>query len=86
MTDQKDYIKFYITQLRLDKIIYAVEAVAANLACILLVVFSNFFFEDPWRSLVSGAFLLIGPVLTVYVGYANFRRLQKIKKLNSHLV
>ncbi|HJZ04997.1 hypothetical protein A2634_01730 [Candidatus Amesbacteria bacterium RIFCSPHIGHO2_01_FULL_48_32] len=69
--------------LRLDKIIYAVEACAINLACLLMVLFVNLFFSPPWHRLLITILLILGPAYTLYMGITNFFRLKRIKQLES---
>lgn len=71
-------IKFQISQLRLDKIIYGVEAVAINLFCILLFfMFGNYSEQFPIISFIP----LIGIFYTLYALIGNLFRLIKLKKL-----
>jgi hypothetical protein len=83
-------LEFQISQLRQDKIIYAVEAAAINITCL---VFSSF------SSLIINILPAMGNVLfylniaifayaigyTLYALFGNLSRLNKIKKLESKL-
>ena len=80
---EKENLRFQIDQLRKDKIIYAVEACAFNLAALMIISSFYEFFPVPnglYRTVSIVAFLFsIG--YTIYVGLGNYRRLQKIKEL-----
>lgn len=82
----KDQICFKIDQLRKDKIIYGVEAIAVNSCCLFAFIFINFnYFSDQVRILGSNLLLIIAVVYTIFMGVGNFLRLQKIKKLEKIL-
>ncbi len=81
MTDKQ----FIINQLRLDKIIYAVEATAVGVACLVGLILSSIFF----KGVVQAAVIVIlgfTCFLTVFaMGLGNWRRLRKIKQLEKQL-
>lgn len=67
-------IQFQINQLRQDKIIYAVEAIAINLACFLaFLVFQSYIV------------LFIGISYTIFMLWTNLQRLRKILRLEKQL-
>lgn len=78
-------LKFTIDQLRKDKIIYAVEACATNLVCILVFIFSNTYFSGLFKNIVNYGMLIIGVGYTLFMGVGNALRLSKIKKLEKEL-
>ncbi len=81
----QDKLKFTIDQLRKDKIIYGVEAVATAATGILVLLFSNTYFPSGLKNLVNIIVLIIGIGYTLYMGIGNFNRLQKIKELERQL-
>lgn len=82
---KREEIKFVIDQLRKDKIIYATEACATVLVCILGYMFANMYFNTPLNNWISALLLFIGVGYTIFMGVGNFIRLQKIKKLEKEL-
>ncbi len=82
----KGDIKFKIDQLRKDKIIYGVEAVATNLAIFLFIFLLWLLSPDYFvsRILVTLS-VVIGVGYTVFMGIGNFFRLRKIKELEKKL-
>jgi hypothetical protein len=82
---KQEEIKFRIEQLRKDKIIYAVEATATNLACILGLFFTQSYITDSTKSYLSVLIVIIGIGYTVYMGIGNSLRLKRIKKLEKRL-
>lgn len=83
MYDKED-LKYKIDQLRQDKIIYGVEAVATNLAVMLGIYFATYF-KSQYTSFLVLVSVLIGVGYTVFMGITNFNRLQKIKELEKKL-
>lgn len=83
----KTDIKFQIDQLRKDKIIYGVEAIAVNLACILIIIFvSTQSRLAPAMILAITRWVIIGGVAyTIYMGVTNYFRLRKIRQLEGQL-
>ncbi len=81
----KDALKFTIDQLRKDKIIYATEACATVLACILGFLFNSFYFDSPMKDWINVLLLFIGVGYTLFMGIGNFFRLKRIKKLEKEL-
>jgi hypothetical protein len=83
-------LEFQISQLRQDKIIYAVEAVAINITCL---VVSSLFGLVVSLSIVPEAYLFYGNIAifvigigyTIYMLLGNLARLKKIKQLESEL-
>lgn len=72
-------------QLRLDKIIYASEAVATNLACLLVFMLGDKYFVGATRDgLMLGA-VSIGVGYTIYMGIGNGIRLFRIRKMEKDL-
>ncbi len=82
----KENLKFEIDQLRKDKIIYATEACATILVCILGFMFSNLYFQNGFKDLVNVLLLSVGVGYTIFMGVGNFYRLQKIIKLQNQLM
>ncbi len=82
--DSKEDLKFKIDQLRQDKIIYGVEAVATNLAVMLGIYFATYF-KSQYTSFLVFISVLIGVGYTLFMGITNFNRLQKIKELEKKL-
>ena len=81
----KEDLKFEIDQLRKDKIIYATEATATVLVCLLIFMFSNEYFPRGLKDTVNMLVLVIGGGYSLFMGVGNFLRLQKIKKLQKQL-
>ena len=74
--------QFQISQLRQDKIIYALEAVAFNTASILAIIIIMYLrLPQIYILIVAGYSLLY----TLYMGLTNLDRLKKIKKLEKSL-
>lgn len=82
---KQEDLKFNIDQLRKDKIIYAVEACATSLVCILGFIFANAYFENPMKTILSILFLLTGIGYSIFMGIGNSFRLKKIKELEKKL-
>lgn len=78
---KNEELKFQISQLRLDKIIYAVESVAVNTVCIFVYIFSKENFIGPLSSLCQNIAIVLSMGYTLFMGITNFNRLQKINKL-----
>ncbi|MFZ2153575.1 MAG: hypothetical protein WAV41_06020 [Microgenomates group bacterium] len=81
--------EFQINQLRLDKIIYAVEAVAINITCFsVTILVGNFLGEksfDAGYNLITPAILSIGIIFTLYALIGNLLRLRKIRQLEKSI-
>ncbi len=77
--------KFIIDQLRKDKLIYGIEAIAMNAACVLALVIINMFFEGAARTFFFVITCLIGIGYTLYMGMGNFYRLKKIQEIEKEL-
>lgn len=82
--DQEE-MKFRIDQLRKDKIIYATEATATALTCILGLLFVHIYFEDLIKLAISIFVLLIGVGYTLFMGISNYFRLRRIQELEKKL-
>lgn len=80
-TNEEEKIKFQIDQRRKDKIIYAVEASATSLVCIIGYSFSNQYFVGSVKDFINILLLLIAVGYTLFMGIGNFKRLKKIKEL-----
>ena len=81
-----DKIHFQIDQLRKDKIIYGIEAIAVNSCCLFAFIFINFnYFFEKVRIMGSNLLLIIAVVYTIFMGVGNFIRLRKIKKIEKKL-
>lgn len=79
-------LKFKIDQLRKDKIIYGVEAVATNLAILLILIMLGFLaLYTLFAKIVIISSVTVGVGYTIYMGIGNFYRLKKIKELEKKL-
>ncbi|MCA9390494.1 hypothetical protein KC571_03760 [candidate division WWE3 bacterium] len=80
-----EHTKYLIDQIRKDKIIYACEACAINLACILI-----FLFSATQETSIARDIMMFGSVImmlgyTSYMGFGNLKRLKRIQQLESTL-
>lgn len=82
MKPNNENIKFTISQLRQDKIIMAVEAVAVNTACLLGSFLAGYF---PVPPVIPIVIIVIGIIYTLYALIGNLFRLNKIKTLEKQL-
>ncbi len=82
MTDKQ----FVIQQLRIDKIIYAVEATAIAVSCLVGVVLASVFFRGVAQASIVMLLGFICFAYTLYMGLGNLRRLRKIKQLERSLI
>jgi len=82
---KREELKFKIDQLRKDKIIYATEATATALVCMLGFLFVNMYLENPIKYGISLFVLLVGVGYTLFMGIGNAIRLSKIKELEKKL-
>lgn len=82
----KEDIKFQIDQLRKDKIIYATEATATNVICLLVYLFVRSELSGQASSIVAIGAIVIAVGYTIYMGVGNFKRLQKINSLEKKLL
>ncbi len=82
---QKEDLKFEIDQLRKDKIIYALEAIATIVAAFLFMMTASFYFPeaDPRYSFAGST--LIGLGYWLFTVYGNTKRFMRIKKLEKLL-
>lgn len=78
----KKSFEFQVSQLRQDKIILAVEAVAVNTLCFLLFTFSTYLPVPIWVPIGIVAFALL---FTLFALIGNLFRLKKIKKLEKFI-
>lgn len=76
----KEDLKFQIDQLRKDKIIYATEATATNVICLLVYLFSQTLPTSQGHVVGIGA-IVLAVAYTGYMGVGNFMRLRKVKEL-----
>lgn len=77
--------KRIIDQLRKDKIIYALEACAVTLLCVLIFLFSGRYFHAATQRIVDIFVLIAGVGYTLFMGIGNFLRLRKIKQLEKQV-
>lgn len=81
----KSEIQFTIDQLRKDKIIYAVESIATSLIGILyfetIPILPTLLQSPVVKSLV----VIFCVTYWIYMGFGNFKRLSKIRKLEKQL-
>jgi len=82
---KQEELKFKIDQLRKDKIIYATEATATAVVCILGFLFANMYLENPIKYGVNLFVLFVGVGYTLFMGIGNAIRLSKIKDLEKKL-
>ncbi len=82
---KNDEIKFTIDQLRKDKIIYATEATATAVACILGLLFTNRYINNSVGFILNVLILIVGVGYTLFMGIGNANRLNKIKQLEKKL-
>jgi len=76
-----DTIRFTVDQLRQDKIIYAVEAGATSVVCLLGFFFSNQYFHGTLKDTVNTLLLVIAGGYTIYMAIGNTYRWLKILRL-----
>lgn len=84
-TQEQTQLQFRISQLRQDKIIYAVESCAISIVCLFGFLFSNQYFAEAFKSVVNVLLLVIAVGYLLYMGIGNFRRLQEVQKLEKKL-
>jgi hypothetical protein len=72
-------------QLRLDKVIYACEAAAINLACILVFILGDRYFVGVSRDLLMLVPVVFGVSYTLFMGIGNGIRLWKINRLEKDI-
>jgi len=72
-------------QLRLDKIIYASEASAINLACMLVFMLGDRYFVGVSRDLLMLGSVLFGVLSTLFMGIGNGIRLWRVKRLEKDI-
>ena len=82
--------KFQINQLRQDKIIYAIEAVAVNVTCLiaylLIGLLSNILPNLGFYLFYASVIILaIGMLYTFYALFGNLSRLKRIRRLETDL-
>lgn len=85
MKQHNEELHFRIDQLRKDKIIFGVEAAAANLICLFGFLFSNQYFVQPIKDFINLTLLLMSVSYMIYVIIGNTNRLKEIKKLEREL-
>lgn len=73
-----DAIRFTVDQLRQDKIIYAAEAGATSVVCLLGLFFSNQYFHGTLKDTVNTLLLVIAVGYTVYMAIGNTYRWLRI--------
>lgn len=76
-----DNTEFKLSQLRMDKIIYAVEACTVVLLSIFGYLFSNQYFSGTIQHLVNFVLIFLAVAYTIFMGIGNFVRLREVKKL-----
>ncbi len=81
----QDKLKFTIDQLRKDKIIYATESCATSATAVLGLLFSNQYLQSPLKDFVNTLILVIAVGYVAYMGFGNYKRLQKIQDLERQL-
>jgi len=78
MENKEKNLEFKISQLRQDKIIYAVEACAINLICLFMFFFSNQYFSGTFKNVINIISLIIALVYMLYMIVGNIFRFKKI--------
>ena len=83
-------LEFHISQLRQDKIIYAVEAMAVSIACLVVSSLSSLiaslgFIQTIYLFYGNIAIFVLSIGYTLYMLVSNLNRLKTIKKLESEL-
>jgi hypothetical protein len=83
-------LEFQISQLRQDKLIYAAEAVAINITCLVIsslfgLVVNLGIIPEMYLFYANIVFFVLGIAYTTYVLISNISRLKKIKALESEL-
>lgn len=73
--------KTKLTHLRQDKIIYAVEACAISLLCLLAFFVSDRFYSGATLDYISILLLAIAAGYSAYMGIGNFGRLKRIQEI-----
>ncbi len=81
----QDDLRFQIDQVRKDKIIYAVEATATVMTCVLCMLFAYLYMDRTTGMSVSILALIVGIGYMVYMGVGNYRRLKKVQELERQL-
>lgn len=71
--------------LRQDKIIYATEAGAINLLCILIYLVSKDVFSEETHIIVAWILVASASAYMVYMGWGNYRRLREIQSIEGKL-
>jgi len=84
LKNSREDLRFQIDQLRKDKIIYAVEAIAVNTLCFVSIFIGGSLIKGDMTIYLSLlATISIG--YTLFMGIGNALRLRKVKKLESLL-
>lgn len=81
----KEELKFQIDQLRKDKIIYATEATAVAMVCVLGYLFVNDFIEGIYKYWGSVYMLVVATGYSIFMGIGNALRLKRINELEKKL-
>lgn len=82
---KQEELRFKVDQLRKDKIIYATEATATAIVCLLGFLFANMFLEDPIKYIVSILVLFVGVGYALFMGIGNAFRLREIQRLEKKI-
>ncbi len=82
---KRDDLKFQIDQLRKDKIIYATEATATNVLCLLIYIFAAENFSGFALTVFTNGAIVLAVGYSLYMGIGNAKRLLKVKKLEKQL-
>lgn len=82
---KQEELKFKIDQLRKDKIIYATEATATAVVCVLGYLFVNTYFEGPLKYWGSVYVVFVGTGYALFMGIGNALRLKRINELEKTL-
>lgn len=85
MAEDSKNLQFIVAQLRQDKIIYAVEAGALNLICLLIFFFSDQYLSGSLKNFINIADLIVAVGYTIFMGIGNTIRYRNIKTLQKKL-
>jgi len=83
-------LEFKIASLRQDKLIFATEAVAVNITCLVLsslfgLIVNLGIIKEMYLFYTNIAVFVLGVAFTVYTLISNISRCKKIKKLEAEL-
>lgn len=77
--------KTKLNGLRQDKIIYATEAAAINLICMLSYFVSKDIFDESTHKTVAVLLLIFAGAYMLYMGIGNYDRLKKVQQIEKKI-